>query len=52
MEETQEQRNQRMRDKGWDGVECQMCFVRRKAIEDRTWNVGFRRCPHCGAAWR
>lgn len=51
-EEKNEQRDQRMRERGWDGVECQLCFVRREAIKDGTWNVRFRWCPHCAAQWR
>jgi hypothetical protein len=44
--------DERLRSEGWDGQECKLCFVRRKAIADGTWNVSFRWCPHCSAAWR
>jgi hypothetical protein len=46
------ERDQRLRERGWNGTECVMCFVRREAIAAGTWDVGFRWCPHCATQWR
>ena len=41
-----------LRKQGWNGVECKLCFTRKRCITDGTWDIQFRWCPHCSASWR
>ena len=39
------------RSKGWNGIECLICFVRRIKLKSKTWDISARFCPSCAEDW-